>query len=115
MRTACDRLDELWYERWNIAAIAVEKHYDVTFRRSRTHACSARSPVTPRGIYNARSSFTRPLGGAIGAAVINDNHFDGYAGRETLANHLADGFLLVWRGDDNGRFAHRGKAFRTSR
>ena len=25
-----DRLDELRYERWNVAAIAIEKDYDVT-------------------------------------------------------------------------------------
>ena len=29
MRPSCDRLDELRYERWNVAAIAIEKHYDV--------------------------------------------------------------------------------------
>ena len=28
-RPSCDRLDELRYERWNVAAIAIEKHYDV--------------------------------------------------------------------------------------
>jgi hypothetical protein len=37
----------------------------------------------------------RALGCAIGAAVINHNHFAGYAGGETFANHAGDGFLLI--------------------
>jgi len=58
-------------------------------------ACRARSSVTPRRGYDTRSSFTRPLGCAIGAAVINDNHFLGHAGREAFANHAGNRFLLV--------------------
>jgi hypothetical protein len=95
MRPACDRLHELRYERWNVAAIAIEKHYGVTFPRNRTSACRARSPVTPWRSYDARPGFTRPIGCAIGAAVINDNHFDGHASREAFANHAGDWFLLV--------------------
>ena len=91
----CDRLDELRYECWNVAAIAIEKHCDVTLPRNRASACRACSPVTTRRSYDARSGFTRPLGGAIGAAVINDNHFDGHACREAFANHAGDRFFLV--------------------
>jgi hypothetical protein len=58
-------------------------------------ACLARSPVTTRRSYHARAGFTRPLGCAIYAAVINDNHFAGHAGREAFANHACDRFLFV--------------------
>ena len=98
VRPACDRLDELWYERWNVAAVAIEKYYDVIPRlreRDGARACRARSPVTTRRSYDVRAGFTCPLGCAIGAAVINDNHFAGHAGREAFANHAGDRFLLV--------------------
>jgi hypothetical protein len=98
MRPTCDRFDELRYERWNVASVAIEKHYDVIPRlRDRNHAsaCRARSPVTPWRSYDARPGFTRPIGCAIGAAVINDNHFDGHACREAFANHAGDRFFLV--------------------
>ena len=93
-----DRLDELRYERWNVAAIAIEKHYDVIPRlrdRNRASACRTCSSVTPRRSYHARAGVTRPFGCAIGAAVINHNHFAGHAGREAFANHAGDRFLLV--------------------
>ena len=48
MRPSCDRLDELRYERWNVAAIAIEKHYDVTFPpkpRERLPRTLARNPA----------------------------------------------------------------------
>src|SRR6478752_6563516 len=95
VRPSCDRLDELRYERWNVAAIAIEKQYDVTFPRNRASACRARSPVTTRRSYDARAGFTRPVGCPIGAAVINHNHFDGDASREAFANHAGDWFFLV--------------------
>ena len=63
--------------------------------RNRARACRARSSVTPRRSYDARPGFTRPLGCAIGAAVINDNHFGGHAGCKAFANHAGDRFLLV--------------------
>jgi hypothetical protein len=53
------------------------------------------SPVTSRRSYDARPGFMRPIGCAIGAAVINDNHFDGHACREAFANHAGDRFFLV--------------------
>jgi hypothetical protein len=51
--------------------------------------------VTPRRSYDTRASFARPLGCAIGAAVINDNHFVRHAGREAFANDTGDRFFLV--------------------
>ena len=60
VRPSCDRPDELRYERWNVAPIAIEKHYDVAFRRDRASACCARPPVTTRRSYNTCASFTRP-------------------------------------------------------
>ena len=90
-----DWLDKLRDKSRNVAAIAVQKHYDRTFRQNPTRACRARSSVTPRRSYNTRSSFTRPLGCAIGAAIINDNHFGGRAGCKAFANHAGDRFLLV--------------------
>src|SRR5439155_8382416 len=90
-----DRFHQLRYERGNVAAIAIEKHYDVTFRRNRASACRARSSVTLWRSYDARSGVTRPLGCTIGAAVINDNHFAGHTGREAIANHASDRFFLV--------------------
>jgi hypothetical protein len=95
MRPACDRLYELRHERWNVAAIAIEKHYHVTFPRNRAGTCSASPTVTTRRSYDARPGFTRPVGCAISAAVINHNHFDGDASREAFANHIGDRFFLV--------------------
>jgi hypothetical protein len=97
----------LRYERWNVAAIAIEKHYDVTVRRNCASARRARSPVTARRNYDARAGFTRALGCAICAAVINDNHFAGHAGRKTFTHDAGDRFLLVQRRDDNRDVAHR--------
>jgi hypothetical protein len=98
MRPVDDRLDELWYERWNVAAIAIEKYYDVVPRlreRDRASACCARSPITTRRNYDSRAGFTRPLRSTICTVVINDDHFAGHAGRETFANHARDRFFLV--------------------
>jgi hypothetical protein len=107
VRPACDRLDELRYEPWNIAAIAIEKQYDVAFWRNRSNACRTCSSITSRRSCDARAGFTRPLRCAICAAVINNDHFLGYAGREAFANHAGDRVLFVQRRDDNRHFAHR--------
>src|SRR5262245_3272333 len=106
VRSARDRLNEFWYESWDIASIAIEKQYDITFRRDRTSACGARSPVTTLRSYHARAGFTRPVRCAICAAVINNDHFAGHASREAFANHVGYWFLLVQSGDDNGHLAH---------
>src|SRR5262249_42383531 len=95
VRSAHDRSHHLWYERWNVAAIAIENHNDVTFGRNRAGPCRARPPVTAQRSYDVRAGFTRSLGCAIGAAVINDDHFAGHAGREAFANHAGDRLLLV--------------------
>jgi hypothetical protein len=95
VRFAGDRFHQLRYERWNVAAIAIEKHYGVTIPRNYASACRACSPVTTRRTYDARAGFTRPLGCAIGAAIINDNHFGGHAGGEAFTNHAKDRFFLV--------------------
>src|SRR5262249_62262352 len=95
MSSSCDRLDDRQHKRWNVAAMAIEKHYGVALRRDGANTRLARSPVTAGRSYDARAGFTRPLGCAIAAAVINDNHFAGHAGRETFANHIGDRVLLV--------------------
>ena len=55
----------------------------------------ARAAVTTRRCYDACAGFTRPLGCAIGAAVINDDYFAGHARREAFVNHARDRFLFV--------------------
>jgi hypothetical protein len=93
-----DRFHQPRYERWNVAAVAIEKHYDVIPRardRNRVNACRARSPVTTRRSYDSRAGCTRPLGCAIGAAIINHDYFAGHAGREAFANHAGDRFPFV--------------------
>jgi hypothetical protein len=98
VRSTRDRLDEPRYERWNVATIAIEKHYNIFLRlrdRNRASACRARSTVTARRSYDARAGFTRSLGCPIGAAVIHDNHLAGHAGREAFADDATDWFLLV--------------------
>jgi hypothetical protein len=98
VRSTRDRFYKPRYERWHVAAVAIEKHYDVIPRlrdRNRVNACRARSPVTTRRCYDARSGFTRPLSCAIGAAVINNDYFARHAGREAFVNHARDRFLFV--------------------
>jgi hypothetical protein len=95
MRPAGDWPYEFWYQRWDVASIAIEEHYDFTIRRDRTSAGSARSPVATRRSYDSRAGLTRPLCRSIGATVINDNYFDEHAGRETFANYAGDWVLLV--------------------
>src|SRR5204862_6893146 len=98
VRFARYRFHQLRHERWNVAAITIEKHYDVIPRlrdRHRARACRARASVTTQRSYAARAGFTRSLGCAIGAPVINDYHFARHAGGEAFANHAGDRFLLV--------------------
>ena len=95
VRSTRDRFYKPRYERWNVAAVAIEKHYNVTFRGDSANACRARAAVTTRRCYDACAGFTRPLGCAIGAAVINDDYFAGHARREAFVNHARDRFLFV--------------------
>src|SRR5262249_58816298 len=87
MRSSCDRLDGFLRERRNVAAIAIEKHYDLWFRRNRANGCRARSPVTPRCSYDACARFMRPLGWVIYACVIEENNFARPAPSEAITTH----------------------------
>jgi len=92
---SCNRLDEARYEGWNVAAVAIEKYYDATFRRDRASACGACSSVTARRSYDPGAGFTCTLSCAIGAAVVDDNYFVGKAGRQAFTNHARNWFFLV--------------------
>jgi hypothetical protein len=98
VRPTRDRFYQPRYERWNVATIAIQKHYDVIPRlrdQNRLNSCRARSPVTTRRCDDSGASCTRTLSCAIGAAVINDDYFARHAGCEAFANHAGDGFLFV--------------------
>src|SRR6266542_2154470 len=102
-----DWINKLIHQRRDVAAVAIYKHNDVAFSRKRTNACRACAPISTRCGRHARACFTRALGCAIGAAVIDHDHFVRYTGRETFAYHAGDWFLLVKRRDNDRHVAHR--------
>ena len=106
MCPARDWIHELTHKRRHVAAVAIKKYDDVAFRRDRPHARHAGAPVSARRSYDARASFTRARGCAIGAAVIDHNHFLRQTGRETFAYNAGDWFLFV-QSRNNNRNIHR--------
>ena len=107
VRAAHDRIDKLIHERWDIAAVAIQKHYDLAFGRNRANARRACAPIATRRCHHTRASFARAFGGAIAAAIIDNDHFIGNTGRETFAHHARDRFFLVECRNNDGDLAHR--------
>jgi hypothetical protein len=60
-----------------------------------------------RRTHDARARFTRALGCAIGAAVVDDDNFVRHTGLKTFAHDASDRFLLVQRRNDHRDLAHR--------
>ncbi len=57
--------------------------------------------------HDARSDFTRAIGGLIAAAIINDDDFARNFCPKAFTDHVRYRLFLVERGDDDGDVAHR--------
>jgi hypothetical protein len=107
VRAARDWVDKLIHKRGDIAPVAIEKNNDLAFGRKSANARCACASVTAGRSYHARTRFTRALGSAIGAAIIDHDYLVWQSSRETFSYDASDRFLLVQRRDNDGDVAHR--------
>ena len=107
MRPVCNRIDKLLHKLGAIAAITVEEHDDVAFRRKRagaSYACAAVTVLWLRYNFCARSS--RTVRSLISAAVIHHDDLGRDFCRGDFAHHSRNRLFLVKCRDDDRYVAH---------
>src|SRR5207237_7456706 len=90
-----NRIDQPWYKFGAIAAITVQEHDHITFRRDRSGPGRARAAIPARSSDDARARCAGSFGRLVAAAVIHHDHFSGDSARDYLLDADADRLLFV--------------------
>ena len=96
MRAGDDWIDKLIHEFGAIAAVTVEKHNDIAFRRKNAHSRHAGTTVTASRLGNyLRAGCAGMFRRSIITAIVDDDNFArDFRGRDS-ANHIGNWFFFI--------------------